>query len=288
MMTTMLYFAVLRQAWHWSLPLSLCVTLPMFFFDVSFWAANIVKLLDGGWVPLSIGLLLTLLMLTWRWGQQQVLAAAGTSGAHSETSQAMATSTRQHMDVAGVFFVDALFPESDTDGEHQFVSGFENSQAKARALEYLAKSTNSLPRLSVVVDVRVQRDSAFMSESERITVEPFLDGDDNNEGPALAGICVKVGFAELLANLHLGAVLHPELAKLVAGLHENHPSLATQELPVRYFLGSFQYRASSASSLHRRLLIRIFRMINLRCKSIIEFLDLPVDKVFLIGGIVEL
>jgi len=257
---------------------------------------------------LSIGLLLTLLMLTWRWGQQQILAVArrtqhsvtmsGNPTESDEADWATAARTRQPMDVAGIFFVDALFHDADNDDFASF-HGFEDGRDKARALEYLAKSTNSFPRLSVVVDVRVQHDTAFMSDSERIKVEPFLDGNDDDEGPALAGICVKVGFAEPLANLHLDALLRPEVAKLLAelpqpnqfshhGSRQVHPSVATQELQVRYFLGSFKYRASSASSLHRRFCIRIFRMVSLRCKSITTFLDLPVDKVFLIGGIVEL
>ncbi len=67
--TTVMTFFVIRYAWK--LPLSLCLAATGFFFavDVVFFAANAVKVLDGGWFPLLIGAAAFTLMVTWKSGR---------------------------------------------------------------------------------------------------------------------------------------------------------------------------------------------------------------------------
>ncbi len=69
LITTVMTFFVIRYAWNY--PWSLCVAATVFFFavDVTFFAANIVKVLDGGWFPLAIGAAMFLLMMTWQQGR---------------------------------------------------------------------------------------------------------------------------------------------------------------------------------------------------------------------------
>jgi len=68
--TTVMTFFVIR--WGWKLPLPLCVAATGFFFvvDVTFFAANAVKVFDGGWFPLVIGGAMFMLMLTWKAGRR--------------------------------------------------------------------------------------------------------------------------------------------------------------------------------------------------------------------------
>ena len=68
--TTVMTFFVIRYAWK--LPLALCVAATGFFFavDLVFFAANAVKVLDGGWFPLLIGAGMFTLMLTWKAGRR--------------------------------------------------------------------------------------------------------------------------------------------------------------------------------------------------------------------------
>ena len=68
--TTVMTFFVIRYAWK--LPLALCVAATGFFFvvDLVFFAANAVKVLDGGWFPLLIGVGMFTLMLTWKAGRR--------------------------------------------------------------------------------------------------------------------------------------------------------------------------------------------------------------------------
>ncbi|MDP1650927.1 MAG: potassium transporter Kup [Rubrivivax sp.] len=67
--TTVMTFFVIR--WAWKLPLAVCVAATGFFFvvDVTFFAANVVKVLDGGWFPLVIGGAMFTLMVTWKQGR---------------------------------------------------------------------------------------------------------------------------------------------------------------------------------------------------------------------------
>ncbi len=67
---TLLLAIVARALWPrwrlWVLPL--CV--PFFFIDLAFLTANGAKVLDGGWFPVVVGLLLFTLLRTWRRGRQ--------------------------------------------------------------------------------------------------------------------------------------------------------------------------------------------------------------------------
>ncbi|MBK6469924.1 MAG: potassium transporter Kup [Betaproteobacteria bacterium] len=67
--TTVMTFFVIR--WAWKLPLALCIGATGLFFlvDIIFFAANAVKVLEGGWFPLLIGGAMFTLMVTWKRGR---------------------------------------------------------------------------------------------------------------------------------------------------------------------------------------------------------------------------
>ncbi len=67
--TTVMTFFVIR--FGWKLPLWLCVAATGLFFvvDITFFAANAIKIFDGGWFPLAIGGVMFLLMTTWKRGR---------------------------------------------------------------------------------------------------------------------------------------------------------------------------------------------------------------------------
>ena len=70
LITTILTFFVIRYGWRY--PLWLCVGATGLFFlvDITFFASNLLKLLDGGWFPLMIGSIIFMLMITWKQGRQ--------------------------------------------------------------------------------------------------------------------------------------------------------------------------------------------------------------------------
>ncbi|MCC7151642.1 MAG: potassium transporter Kup [Rubrivivax sp.] len=67
--TTVMTFFVVRFAWRVPLWVCLAATGVFFVVDFTFFAANAIKVLDGGWFPLLIGGVLFLLMTTWKRGR---------------------------------------------------------------------------------------------------------------------------------------------------------------------------------------------------------------------------
>jgi len=63
--TTCLAFIVVRRCWGWKLPLALGLLAPLLALDLTFFSANLLKVLTGGWVPLMLGGGLIVLMATW-------------------------------------------------------------------------------------------------------------------------------------------------------------------------------------------------------------------------------
>ncbi len=70
--TTLLAGIVFHNIWGWSkLRTGMLVTL-FLTVDVAFFSANVLKIPDGGWVPLAIGTLIFTLMITWKTGRSML------------------------------------------------------------------------------------------------------------------------------------------------------------------------------------------------------------------------
>ena len=69
LLDTVLLSMVTVLAWQWSLRKALAVLGLFFVLDIVFVAANSTKILDGGWFPLAIALLVFTLLMTWRHGR---------------------------------------------------------------------------------------------------------------------------------------------------------------------------------------------------------------------------
>lgn len=68
--TTMLAFYAMRDLWKWSIVLTIITIIFFLFTDLAFWSANMLKVADGGWVPLVLGLLIYIVMTTWNKGRE--------------------------------------------------------------------------------------------------------------------------------------------------------------------------------------------------------------------------
>jgi KUP system potassium uptake protein len=67
--TTVLAFIVVRNLWKWHWLASTLVLGGFLVVDLAFFSANMVKIHDGGWFPLTFGGLVLLLMTTWKRGR---------------------------------------------------------------------------------------------------------------------------------------------------------------------------------------------------------------------------
>ncbi|HET9992023.1 MAG TPA: KUP/HAK/KT family potassium transporter [Kofleriaceae bacterium] len=75
--TTFGFFFVMWKVWR--RPLVLCIALAACFFtiDLAFLGANVTKILEGGWVPLSAGAGLFGVAMIWRWGRRAISRSVG-------------------------------------------------------------------------------------------------------------------------------------------------------------------------------------------------------------------
>jgi KUP system potassium uptake protein len=72
LMTTCLLYVVARTWWGWSKWRALSLVGPFLIIDGAFFAANLLKIKQGGWVPLTIAFCLFILMTTWNRGRDIV------------------------------------------------------------------------------------------------------------------------------------------------------------------------------------------------------------------------
>ncbi|XSC47296.1 potassium transporter Kup [Bradyrhizobium sp. RDT10] len=68
--TAMMGFVVIWRVWKWSPIAAAALIAPFLFLDITFLAANLLKVFEGGWVPLALGAVVMLLMYTWRRGSR--------------------------------------------------------------------------------------------------------------------------------------------------------------------------------------------------------------------------
>jgi KUP system potassium uptake protein len=68
--TAMMGFVVIWRVWRWSPFAAAALIVPFLLLDLTFLAANLLKVFEGGWVPLALGAVVMLLMYTWRRGSR--------------------------------------------------------------------------------------------------------------------------------------------------------------------------------------------------------------------------
>jgi len=72
--TGMMAFIVIWRRWGWSPLATAALILPFLIVDLTFLSANMLKVVEGGWVPLALGGLVMMLMYTWRRGTRILFA----------------------------------------------------------------------------------------------------------------------------------------------------------------------------------------------------------------------
>jgi KUP system potassium uptake protein len=68
--TVMMAFIVIWKVWNWPLIAAAILIAPFLFIDLTFLAANLLKIAEGGWMPLALGGVIMLIMYTWRRGSR--------------------------------------------------------------------------------------------------------------------------------------------------------------------------------------------------------------------------
>ncbi len=88
-LTTLLLSRAMAKVWRWPLWTVVPTIAVLLLIDVSFFAANLAKIAAGGWVPLTLGLVLFGVMVNWRSGMQKLQKRFAANGMSVVAFQAM-------------------------------------------------------------------------------------------------------------------------------------------------------------------------------------------------------
>jgi KUP system potassium uptake protein len=68
--TGLMAVVVIFRGWRWPLWAAIGLMAPFLLIDLTFLGANLLKVIEGGWIPLALGALVMLVMYTWRRGSR--------------------------------------------------------------------------------------------------------------------------------------------------------------------------------------------------------------------------
>ena len=85
LMTSGLLYVAMRRIWHWNRAASGVVALLFLVVDSSFLIANLIKVLDGGYIPLLLAAVICTVMVIWHRGFQATVFAINEKGMSAET-----------------------------------------------------------------------------------------------------------------------------------------------------------------------------------------------------------
>lgn len=140
--TTVLALVVAHRQWGWHPALCVTVGVVLLIIDFSFMGANLLKIPDGGWVPLAIGIMAFAIMTTWRRGRDVLDSRADDESMPIEQflNQEMTDVTR----VSGT----AIFMTSNTDMVPiSLLHNLRHNKALHERVVFMRVVTKSVPRI---------------------------------------------------------------------------------------------------------------------------------------------
>src|SRR3954464_4919853 len=174
-LTTTMAFLVLWKCWHWRLGVAALVIAPFLAIDLTFLSANMLKIVDGGWMPLTVGAVLMTVMLTWRRGTRILADKARKDEVRlAEFIKMLARSTPERVKGVAVF-----------------LTGHPDSTPSA--LLHNLKHNKVLHEQNVIMNVSVE-DTPRVPEQDRLSIERLSD--------AFWRVTLRFGFMEEPNVLH--------------------------------------------------------------------------------------
>lgn len=186
--TTIMAFSLVRTRWNWSTTTSIILLLPLFLLELVFLGANMLKVHDGGYVPVLFAAGFTVVMWTWRRGTAILFAKT------------------RHADVPLGSFIAAIEKKSEhapvsVSGTAIFLTS--DPQTAPAALLHNLKHNHVIHERNILLTIKtVSRPRA--TEAERFVVEQLSERFSRVE--------IRFGFMEnqnvskALANLRRGGL----------------------------------------------------------------------------------
>ncbi|WP_312366572.1 potassium transporter Kup [Ensifer sp.] len=185
--TTIMAFQFLRSVWGYSTLLAALLLLPLLAIESVFLVANLLKIHDGGWVPVALALAIMLIMWTWTRGSRMLREKTARHDVPLETFiRSIEKSTHAPQTVRGT----AVFLTSVGD-------------KTPAVLLHNIKHNHVLHENNVILTVRTS-DHPYVAQEDRVTLTKLSDRftrlelcfgfmDEPNVSKALS-LCKKAGF----------------------------------------------------------------------------------------------
>jgi KUP system potassium uptake protein len=143
-MTTCLAFLIAWRGWHWPLVWTTLLFVPFIAIDLIFFGANILRVSEGGWVPLLVAAAIGLIIFAWMRGRRAALQRTSEQGV-SMADLARALAARPPAQVEGV----AVFLTQDAGiAPSALLHNLKHNKALHHTNILLTVATESAPHVS--------------------------------------------------------------------------------------------------------------------------------------------
>ena len=246
--TTILAYVVMRRIWKWHVALVTIGIALLMMVDLAFLAANALKILEGGWLPLAIGAVVFLLMTTWKRGREILFKRL--------QDDAMP------MDL----FLQAVAPNPpmQASGTAVFMTG--NKTGVPHALLHNLKHNKVLHERNVLLTISTE-DIPYVPDIDRLRVEPL--------GHGFWRVEAIYGFKE-----------EPDVNAILDGCAEYH-HLSFDMMETSFFLTRETLVATKAPGM-AQWRERLFAWMAKNATKATDFFRIPTNRVVELGTVVEL
>ncbi len=171
LLTTALLYNAMRDVWRWPMVSAVFATGVFLLVDVAFFAANLLKVREGGWFPLLFGALVFMVMTTWHKG---VAAVRRKQAEDDESTAVFLAKVNQGGGIARVPGTAVFFSRGGTAVPRQLLRHVAQFKALHESVVTLTVGFDEIPRVPV---------------TERAVTEHVIDG--------LWHVKVRFGFVEV-------------------------------------------------------------------------------------------
>jgi KUP system potassium uptake protein len=245
---TVLIALVMFLLWRWPGRLTVSLITLFLVIDLAFFLANSTKLLHGGWFPLTIGIVIFVLLITWNHGRALLTAKLERDAFPAEDFLTNVSS--RIVRVPGT----AVFLASITGGV-------------PLSLLHNLKHNHVLHERVVLLSVVIEE-------------VPYVPPERCIEGHEIGNNCFRV-------NLHYGYMQPTDIPKTLANARYDQLGFFYEPLQISYFLSRKTVVPSSrpGMSLWRE---KLFAWMVRSSATPMDFFCLPVNRVVELGGQVEI
>ena len=144
LITTLFMIAVMRRLWHWPRTVVILIAVPFLLMDLTFFGSNILKIADGGWVPLAISVgFIIIMMTTWNRGRE-ILGRQMAEAAISIDLFINDVATSKPHRVSGV----AVFLTGNPNGiPRTLLHNYKHNKILHRQIVFITIQTEDIPRV---------------------------------------------------------------------------------------------------------------------------------------------